>query len=50
MELQKIYTEIDCLKGELNRLIEQEAEFSEIYSVSVKLDKLIVFLYKNKLA
>ena len=49
MELQKIYAEIDFLKGELDRLIESEAEFNEIYSVSVKLDKLIVFLYKHKL-
>jgi hypothetical protein len=49
LELQELYTQIDYLKGELDRLIESEAEFNEIYSVSVKLDKLIVFLYKTKL-
>ena len=48
MDLQKLKKEINKLKIELNGLIESEASFDEIYSVSTKLDRLIVILLKNR--
>jgi uncharacterized protein YdcH (DUF465 family) len=48
LELQELKKEIDKLKSEMNRLIESNASFDEIYSVSTKLDRLIVILLKNR--
>lgn len=50
LEPQDLKAEIDALKGELDRLIALGASFNEIYSISVKLDRLIVIFYRNKLA
>ena len=46
MQLEEIKAEIEVLQSELGRLIDSEANFNEIYRVSVKLDKLIVNYYK----
>ena len=48
MDLQELRNEIDIQKRELNRLIESDASFDEIYSVSTELDRLIVILLKNR--
>jgi hypothetical protein len=49
LELQDVKKEIEALKGELGRLIDLEANFREIYKISVELDKLIVAFYKKSL-
>lgn len=49
MEPQDVKAEIEVVKRELGRLIELGACFKEIYKTSVKLDKLIVIFYKQKL-
>ena len=48
MDLQDLKKEIDILKSELNKVIEANASFDEIYGVSTKLDRLIVMLIKNR--
>lgn len=50
MDLQELKKEIDVLKTELNKLIEMNASFDEIYGVSTKLDRLIVMLHRNRLS
>ena len=39
--------EICKLRDELNKSIEEEKDYSVIYELSVKLDKLIAEYYKN---
>lgn len=48
LDLKKLKNEIDIQKSELNRLIELNAGFDEIYGLSTKLDRLIVLLIKNR--
>lgn|GEM_PF-2018811 len=48
MDLQELKREIDIQKSELNKLIESNASFDEIYSVSTKLDRLIVILLRSR--
>ncbi|HEX2944605.1 MAG TPA: aspartyl-phosphate phosphatase Spo0E family protein [Clostridia bacterium] len=48
MDLHELKTKIDILKSELNKLIEANASFDDIYSVSTELDRLIVILLKNR--
>lgn len=44
--MREVKAEIEALKEELDRLIDNGACFSEVYEVSVRLDKLIVSFYK----
>jgi hypothetical protein len=43
--LSIVKTEIEILKRELYSLLEQGVDFSEVYELSVKLDKLILEYY-----
>lgn len=40
---------IEELKKQLNKKIEQGADFNSIYKISVELDKFIIEYYKNNL-
>lgn len=42
-----VILEIEALKKKLNHLISQGAELSDVYELSVQLDKLIVQYYKE---
>lgn len=44
-----IENEIDFLRQQLHILIDKEADFKEIYNLSVKLDELILKFYREKL-
>jgi hypothetical protein len=46
---KEIKEKIEMLKLELSSLIDKGAGFSEVYSISTRLDKLIVMFYKYKL-
>lgn len=43
-----IKAEIECLKNDLNALIQKGAGFNTVYKASIKLDKLIVRYYNQK--
>ena len=49
MALQDVKTEIEVAQRELGKLIDKNAGFNEIYKTSVRLDKLIVIFYKQRL-
>jgi hypothetical protein len=42
--------EINSLREELDQLIAHEANFQEIYTMSIKLDKLIVAFYTQAIS
>lgn len=41
-------SEIDILKEELDRMVQKEAPYSDIYHLSCKIDKLLVDYYSNQ--
>jgi len=43
-----IKSRIEALKRELNRRISEGANFSDVYEISVELDKLILQYYKKR--
>lgn len=43
-----IEAQIEDLKKQLNSLVKMDADYAEIYDLSVKLDKLIVLYYVKK--
>lgn len=41
-------SEIDILKEELDRMVQKEAPYSDIYHLSCKIDKLLVDYYAKQ--
>lgn len=47
LEVVILRTKIDVLREKLNKLVKENANFQQIYDVSVKLDSQIVIYYKE---